>query len=60
MLQDSFVDALLNKNCIFRNITESPTVAPNSIDSRHDVFVMADVNTLAINNVMTGLNGTRG
>ena len=38
MLQDSFVDALLNKNCIFRNITESPTVTPNSLESRHDVF----------------------
>ena len=31
MLHDSFVDALLNKNCIFRNIAERTTIAPNSL-----------------------------
>ena len=31
MLQDNFVDALMNKNCIFRNIAKSPTVAPDSL-----------------------------
>ena len=54
MLQDSFIDALMNKNCIFRNIA-SPMVAPDSLWNRHNVFFMADVNTLAIKNVMTGL-----
>ena len=31
MLQDNFGDALMNKNCIFRNIAESLTVAPDSL-----------------------------
>ena len=45
---------ITDKNCIFRNIAESPTVAPESLQTRHDAF-MADVNMLAIKNVMTGL-----
>ena len=42
--------SITDKNCIFRNIAESPTVAPESWR-----FFMVDVNTLAIKNVMMGL-----
>ena len=38
MLQDNFAGALMNKNCIFSNIAEGPTVAPDSLQTRHDVF----------------------
>ena len=59
MLQDSFVDALINKNWIFRNIAESTT--PQIPFKPVMTFFMADVNTLAIKNViMTGLKGTWG
>ena len=37
MLQDNFVDAIMNKH-IFRNIAKSRTVAPDSLYSRHRFF----------------------
>ena len=44
---------ITDTNCIFRNIAESPTVAPDPFKSV--TFFMADVNMLANKNVMTGL-----